>query len=197
LNILLQITAEEMHEITRMREQLNLSQDELATFLQMKRSTLSLVELRRRELNTFQTAKLSRIQLAHLKCWFNLSLGDETPSVIPAPPPTELSQQIKNELTARLNACTREQTRLLEKISQYEASAKTARHKQAVLNLLKQSPLDNADDASFEALWISIQEAEIKKALSQNRRAEIELLKARVAASQAEATYLEQRIVDS
>ncbi len=189
-----------MKAVVELRKRLGITQQELADFLQMERSTLSLIELSRREFSAEALAKLGRLQLADIKSQskamssdaqsavkghWNGHLSMETAS-------EQYAQEFNESLIQRIEECMQTAERLLSKILWLEERIQIAMHKQQVLQYLKEQPPTDAEVAANEARWVAVQEEEVNRCLAPKQRAEVVILRLRAAALQLEAQQLER-----
>ncbi|KER09439.1 MAG: hypothetical protein HY22_11560 [[Candidatus Thermochlorobacteriaceae] bacterium GBChlB] len=189
-----------MKAVVELRKRLGITQQELADFLQMERSTLSLIELSRREFSAEVLAKLGRLQLADIKSQSKAMSSDAQSAVkghwngyLPMETASEqYAQEFNESLIQRIEECMQTAERLLSKILWLEERIQIATHKQQVLQYLKEQPPADAEVAANEARWVAVQEEEVNRCLAPKQRAEIVILRLRAAALQLEAQQLER-----
>ncbi len=192
-----------MKAVVELRKRLGITQQELADFLQMERSTLSLIELSRREFSADALAKLGRLQLADIKSQSKAMSSDAPSSVkghwndqVPMEVMSEQYVQEFNEsLNQRIEECMQTAERLLEKILWLEERIQIATHKREVLEYLKEQPPMDAEIAANESRWIAVQEEEVNRYLAPKQRAEVVVLRLRATALQLEAQQLERAMM--
>jgi transcriptional regulator with XRE-family HTH domain len=189
-----------MKAVVELRKRLGITQQELADFLQMERSTLSLIELSRREFSAEALAKLGRLQLADIKSQSKAMSSDAQSAVkghwngyLPMETASEqYAQEFNESLIQRIEECMQTAERLLSKILWLEERIQIATHKQQVLQYLKEQPPTDAEVAANEARWVAVQEEEVNRCLAPKQRAEVVILRLRAAALQLEAQQLER-----
>ncbi len=189
-----------MKAVVELRKRLGITQQELADFLQMERSTLSLIELSRREFSAEALAKLGRLQLADIKSQSKAMSRDAQSAVkgqwnghLPMETASEqYAQEFNESLIQRIEECMQTAERLLSKILWLEERIQIATHKQQVLQYLKEQPPTDAEVAANEARWVAVQEEEVNRCLAPKQRAEVVILRLRAAALQLEAQQLER-----
>jgi transcriptional regulator with XRE-family HTH domain len=188
-----------MRGVKNLRETLGVSQQSLANYLRVKRSTLAVAETNQRSLPQSAQPYFSRLERAVLTVQYVLPPPlfadlptNNTPSseALTIRVPINQVEAVQAAMQEHRFECLKTIARLTHKLAAMEAAAQSAVIQQKILEQLKQSPPTDEWLIKFEPLWITETEAEVNRALSTKHQVEIAQLKLRIAALQWETRQL-------
>lgn len=168
-----------------LRQQFALTQQQLADWMGLNRSTLAQFETGRRARPVHWGTQESRLALAGHGLVF-----DGTAVPVPAPPAPPLPDVLRKPLDWRLKLCRHYANRTRAKLEALRRAATAYEARYAALPALRASPLPHPDPEA-DANWITLFELEAKQALRTTCGAGPQLLlAARLAGLEREAEVL-------